>query len=541
MPECRLLNAEGWRYNRGILKHLLAMLLLLTLLVTAAAAQSASTQTLLVLPFENASKTPGLEWIGESFPEILGERMGSAALYIVPRQDRTYAFERGGIPPNLRPSHATLFQIGEQMDVDYMVLGQYRFDGQTFSAEARLLDVKRLQMSSAIQESGPLNSLIAIQTALARDLLRTLNPSREIGRSELRDAPAVRLDAFEDYIRGIVATSRPERIRKFREALRIYPNYYQAMLQLGETHFSAREYESAAAWLSKIPHSDPAAREASFYAGLAYFYNGDFEKAENALGYLASVFPLTEVYNDLGVVEARRGKKNAAEYFQKAVQADAADPDYRFNLGLTLYKAGDLTGASRQLREAVKLRPADTEARALLDSASGKVDPATHPRLPAERIKRNYDETSFRQLALEIENMTEARLAKMDPRSHAAYHVERGQQLLDERFIGEAGKQFREAIGLDVNNAAAHAGLAAVLEASNDAGGARWEANAALNLQPLAEAYLVLARLDLRDNNLEAAGVNAERAAAVQPSNTAAAALKRTIAAKLEERTQPKP
>jgi Flp pilus assembly protein TadD/TolB-like protein len=526
------------------LKRLLAIFLLLTLLATAAAAQSVSTaaQTLLVLPFENASKTPGLEWIGESFPEILGERMGSAALYIVPRQDRTYAFDRAGIPPNLRPSHATLFQIGEQMDVDYMVVGRYRFDGQSFSAEARLLDVKHLRLSTPIQESGPLNSLIAIETALARNLLRTLNPALEIGRSEMRtDSQPIRLDAFEDYIRGIVATSRPERIRKFREALRIYPNYFQAMLQLGETYFSAREYESAATWLSRIPRSDPAAREASFYAGLAYFYNGDFEKAENALGYLASVFPLTEVYNDLGVVAARRGKKTASEYFQKAVQADAADPDYRFNLGLTLYKAGDLAGATRQLREAVKLRPTDADARSLLDLASGKTDAASHPRLPSERIKRNYDETSFRQLALEIENMTEARLAKTDPRSHAAYHVERGHELLEQRFIGEAGKQFREAIGLDVNNAAAHAGLAAVLEASNDAGGARWEANAALNLQPLAEAYLVLARLDLRDNKLEAASANAERAAALQPANTAAADLKRTIAEKLEERMQPKP
>jgi len=526
------------------LKRFLAILLLPILLVTAAAAQSASNaaQTLLVLPFENTSKVPGLEWIGESFPEILGEKMGSAALYVVPRQDRNYAFERAGIPPNLRPSHATLFQIGEQMDVDYMVLGQYRFDGQSFSVEARLLDVKRLRLSDPIQESGPLNSLIAIETALARDLLRTVNPSWGLGRSELRaDSTPIRLDAFEDYIRGIVATSRPERIRKLREALRIYPNYFQAMLQLGETYFSAREYESAAAWLSRIPRTDPAAREASFYAGLAYLYSGDFEKAENALGYLASVFPLTEVYNDLGVVAARRGKKSAMEYFQKAVQADAADPDYRFNLGLTLYKAGDLAGATRQLREAVRLRPTDSEAHALLDSASSKPDPASHPRLPLERVKRNYDETSFRQLALEIENMTEARLAKTDPRSHAAYHVERGRELLEQRFIGEAGRQFREAIGLDVNNAAAHAGLAEVLEANNDAGGARWEANAALNLQPLAEAYLVLARLDLRDNNFEAASANAERAVALQPSNPAAADWKRTIAEKLAERTQAKP
>jgi tetratricopeptide (TPR) repeat protein len=526
------------------LKRILVFPLLLILCAGAAVAQSAATtsQTLLVLPFENSSKAPGLEWIGESFPEVLGERMSSATLYIVPREDREYAFDRAGIPANLRPSHATLFRIGEEMDVDYMVLGSYNYDGQSLSAEARILDVKALRLSAPLSESGPLTSLISIQAALAWDLLKSLNPAYEINRNEfLADSPPVRLDAFEDYIRGIVATNGPEKIRKFHEALRINPTYTQALLQLGRTYFAAQDYESAAAAFSRVPHSDPTAHEASFYAGLAYFYGGEFEKAESAFSYLASQFPLTEVYNNLGVVEARRGKKNAAEYFQKAVQADDHDADYRFNLGLSLYKAGDLADAARQLREALKLRPGDSETRSLLDLSTGKTDVNSRPRLPQERIKQNYDESSFRQLALQIENMTEARLAKEDPHTHAAYHVEHGHDLLERRFVGDAGRQFREAIALDPNNAAAHAGLASVLEASNDSEGARREANLALAFQPLAEAYLVLARLDLRDNNTPAAAANVERALALQPANAAANALKRTLAEKLEEGTKAKP
>jgi Tfp pilus assembly protein PilF/TolB-like protein len=526
------------------LKRILTFLLLLILPLGAALAQStsATSQTLLVLPFENSSKAPGLEWIGESFPEVLGGRMRSASLYIVPREDRTYAFDHAGIPANLHPSHATLFRIGEELDVDYMVWGHYGFDGQTLSAEARILDVKHLQLSAPINESGPLNALISIQAALAWDLLKSMNPAYEVTRNEfLADSPPIRLDAFECYIRGLVATSRTEKIRKFREALRVNPTYTQAQLQLGRTYFSARDYEPAAAAFARIPRSDPAAREASFYAGLAYYYSGEFEKAESAFSYLASLFPLTEVYNNLGVVEARRGKKNPVEYFQKAVQADDHDADYRFNVGLTLYKAGDSAGAARQLQEALKLRPGDSEARGLLDLSIGKTDASSHPRLPQERIKGNYDESSFRQLAMEIQNMTETRLANTDPHAHAAYHVEHGHDLLERRFVVDAGRQFREAIGLDPNNAAAHAGLAAVLEASNDPAGARREANIALGLQPLAEAYLVLARLDLRDNNPQAAAANVEHVLALQPANAAAAALKRTVAEKLGEGAQAKP
>jgi tetratricopeptide (TPR) repeat protein len=524
------------------LKQLFITCLLVFLLATVGRAQSVSTtsQTILVLPFENASKAPGLEWIGESFPEILEERMKYAGLYVVPRADRTYAFDRAGIPANLRPSHATLYLIGEQMDVDYMVLGHYFYDGQVFTARAQLLDVKRLRLSPPVTESGQLTAIIDIQKAIAWGLMRIINPAYEVSRNEfIAGSPPVRLDAFEDYMRGITATNRAEKIRKLREALQVNPTYTQAMMQLGRTYFTAHEYESAASWFNRVPRADPAAREANFYGGLAYYYAGEYEKAENAFGYVASLFPLTEIYNNLGVVAARRGRKSAADYFRKAVQADDNDADYRFNLGLTLYKSGDLTAAARQLREALRLQPSDAEAKALLDSVSLKTDGNNRSRLPTERVKLNYDETSFRQLALEIQKTTEARLAKSDLRTHAAYHVEHGHDLLQQRFIAEAGGEFREAVSLDPANANAHAGLAAVLEASNDPAGARREAAAALQLQPSVEAYLVMAKVDLHDNNPQAAAANVDRALGLEPSNAAANALKRSIAAKLAEKAQP--
>jgi len=497
-------------------------------------------QTLLILPFENSARIPGLEWIGESFPEVMGERMGSATLYVVPRGDRAYAFERAGIPLSVRPSHATLFHIGQELDVDYMVLGHYVFDGQSFSAEAQVLDVKRLRLSPPVSESGPLPSLIAIQTALAWDALRAIDPGYGGARNEfLAEAPPVRLDAFENYIRGITATTQEEKIHKFREALRLNPDYVQAMVQLGDAYFADHDYAAAAGWYSRVPRADPEAREASFYAGLAYYYTGDLEKAESAFSYLASLFPLTEVYNNLGVVEARRGKRTAADYFQKAVEADENDPDYHFNLALALCRAGDLAAGAQQLRETLRLHPGDNDAKALLDATAGP-DAGVRLQLPPERIKRNYDENSFRQLALEIENASEARLAKSDPQTRAAYHEERGREMLERKFIVEAGKQFREAIALDPGNAAAHAGLAAVLEASSDAAGARSEAQTALKLHPSPEAYLVLARLDLHDNHAEAAAAEVDQALALEPGNAAAGALKQTIAGKLAERA-PRP
>jgi len=500
-------------------------------------------KTLLVLPFENASKAPGLEWISESFPEVLGQRLRSPALYIVSRDDRNYAFDRAGVPANIHLSRATLYRIAEQMDADYVVLGSYSFDGQAFTALAQLLDMKALRLSPEQKAAGALVKLIDIQTALAWDLLRLVHPELLPSRNQYLAAPSIRLDAFESYIRGVIAASRPTKIKYLREAVRLSPDYSLAMLQLGRTYFEGRDYEQAATWFSRVPRSDPAAREASFYLGLSSYYTGDYAMSEEAFAFVASRLPLTEVYNNLGVAAGRRGKRSEIEYFQKAVKADPSDPDYHFNLAIALDKAGDFAGAARQLRESLTLRPADAEAKALLDNIAGAsrvseagvtraAETSARGKLPMERIKRNYDESSFQQLALEIQNAAELRLAKADPRTHAEFHVNRGREYLAQGFKTEAEREFREAVQLDPTSAAAHLGLARVLEDINEPA-ARAEAQTALRLEPIStEAMLVLARLDLKGNQPQSAEQAVERVLLLEPNNAAALALKRTISDK---------
>jgi len=521
------------------------------MLVAFATAQSPASRgkMLLVTPFENVSGTPGLQWIGHAFPEILGQRMSCRGLYVMGRDDRLRAFDQLGLPVTLRPSRATLYRVAEQMGVDYLVFGYYSFDGRILTAKAQLLDMEKMRLSPEIIESGPLIELIDLQTALAWDLVRIVRPDFPVSHDAFKAAaPPIRLDAFENYIRGILATMPQEKIRRFREAVRLSPNYTAALLQLGKSYYSERQYEQAIATLEKIPSGDSIAREASFYLGLAAYYHGDLAKSQNAFRALASQLPLMEVYNNLGVVSARRGDKGALEYFQKAVQTDPNDPDYRFNLAVSYFRAGDQPNAARQVREALNLRPNDSEAKAFLDLVTGlptiraaQTLGSARPGIPLERIKRNYDESSFRQLVLEIEAEAETRLAKTDPRTHARFHVTRGHELLGQGFVSEAENEFREAISLDANNADAHAGLARALESKPDHIAARAEANTALRLRPFAEPLLVLARLDLSDNKMETAAESVNRALQLEPSNGSALALKRAIAAKLAEKAPPLP
>ena len=56
-----------------------------------------SGRILLVLPFDNRTGQPSLEWIREAAPEILGSRFASAGFAPMSRADRLYALDHLGL------------------------------------------------------------------------------------------------------------------------------------------------------------------------------------------------------------------------------------------------------------------------------------------------------------------------------------------------------------------------------------------------------------------------------------------------------------
>ncbi len=547
-----MICAVPCRYNRIVVKRVACLLLFSLVLGVAlradAAAQEKETpvsgRTLVVIPFENTSPTPGLEWLGEAFPAAFRWQLDSPVIYVVTREERLRAYDRQGIPAGVHPSRATVYRLAEQMDVDYAVLGSYRYDGVNLTATTQLLDMRNQKLLPAATESARLNDLANLQSALAWDVLKLVRPNFSIPQDRyIASVPPMRLDALENFILGMQATTADEKVLHYREAVRLNPSFSEAWLELGRALFGQHSYEPAIAAFEKIPPNSKVAREANFYLGLSSYAHGDFDQAETAFEFVAAHLPLAEVYNNLGVVAAKRGQKKAAEDFERAIQNDPSDPDYHFNLGVALVRAGDKTRAARELRLALDRRPSDTEAKMLLDSliAPAAMSVSVPTKLPSERLNRNYQENAFRQMTTQMQSWAEQQFARSDPHSHARYHVELGKELLAHGFTTEAEAEFRHAATVDPTSTAPITALADVYDARGDADAARAQAEASLRMRESADAYLILTRLDLQQNRMEAATTNIARALQLDPANRAAHDLKRTLAAKFAEKAQPLP
>ncbi|WP_058189845.1 tetratricopeptide repeat protein [Terracidiphilus gabretensis] len=486
------------------------------------------TRILLVLPFDNGSNQPNLEWIREAAPEILTSRLSSAGFSPLSRTDRHYALDHLGFPQSFHPSRATSIKLAQTLDAESIVAGEYTVSGSTLTASARIVDVSRLRISQPVTASGDIHSLVSVFDTLTWELSRQLDPAFPISEEAFVAAGAnLQLDAFEQYVRGISEPDQTERIRHLQAAVKLNPSFPAAWMALGREDFANQQYEQSAEAFAKVtgqsPNAAPDTLEAGFYRGLSLLYTGNYAAAEAAFTDVSRTLPLAPVLNNQGVAVSRQNH-DATALFRQSVTADPTTPDYHFNLAVSLRSHGDTNGASAELAQYLKLRPTDSEALAL-DAAlrpPSSTQPATAPVQPLERIVRTFDASAFRQAAVMMDQMQSARFDALAPEQRAQALVLRARDYLSRGLLLESERLFREAASADSRLADAHEGLAEVRERSGDTNGARAEALASIQLKPSAEAYLVLARIDLAAGQYDAAARNANFAIQFAPTSTPA-------------------
>lgn len=518
--------------------RLVLRLLLLTLpgvLCGATHAQEMGGRVVLVLPFENRSGNASLNWIGDSFPDTLNQRLNSAGFLTISHDDRNYALDHLGLPVGFRPSRATTIRIAQQLDANFVVVGSFSVTNEKISVRSQVLDVNALRLSPPLEDGADLPRLFDAQNAVAWKIARVIDPKFNVAEQTFLAAPGgVPLPAFENYIRGSDATTRAERLKRLQTAVADTPSYAAALLALGKEQYIDRDFSSASVTLSKVPRGNPLALEANFYLGLARFNSAQYAQAEAAFAFVAERLPLPEVINNQAVAASRQSK-DATAVFRRATAADPADEDYHYNLAVALFRLGNTSEAIPEIDAALKLKPADTEAAELRSRLTAAAPGtklaavATSAFSPVERIRRTYSEAAFRQAAFQIDQMRALRLANLPVAEQVQQYTALGRDYLAQGLLAEAERQFETALAADPASSAAHAGLARIREVSSNPADARSEALASIKSRPNVDAFLVLARLDRAQGQLAAANEDVTQALAIEPRNAAALAMRSAL------------
>jgi tetratricopeptide (TPR) repeat protein len=380
----------------------------------AALSASAMANTVLVLPFFNLTGDSNLDWIGESIADTVVDALSADNLLAVSRDDRNEVFDRLSVRRYTLLTKATVLKMGSVLDSTQVVYGQFEIapgtageppGRQTIRISGRVIDLRRMAQGSDWLEMGALEDLARLESRIAWLALHQLSAKPPSERDFLERRPPLRIDALENYVRGLLATDISQKTRFFTQAARLDDRYAAPNFELGKLYVSRKEYRFAVDWLAKVHSDDTRFNEAQFLLGLALYHTHDFAKAEQSFQTVAQVVPLNEVFNNLGAAQSRRNVPAAIENFRKALQGDDADPDYHFNLGYALWKQKQFAHAADSFRAVLDRKPDDAEATVMLGRCLKQTGPRPgDPRSDGlERVKNTYEETVYRQLKATLE------------------------------------------------------------------------------------------------------------------------------------------
>jgi eukaryotic-like serine/threonine-protein kinase len=373
-------------------------------------------QSLAVLPFENASKDPEAEYLGDGLTESLISQMSRISSLRVMARSTVFQF-KGAPDPR---------EAGRKLGVGAVLTGSVSRRGNQLQVSAELMEVSTGVRLWGDKYNRPFTELIQVQDSIASEISRGLR-LRLTGQEKLnlgRNGTA-NPEAYEDFLKARYAFLKDtedgyvEAMRLYRKAAETDPKFVEAHLGVAAAYGAstvngaappaeawARVEEEARKALALDPDNglarcslalrrfyfdwDWAGAEREFQKlsidprlmlgeqwrpiPLFYWARGRTDEAIALMERALRVDPGNLVLkNAMGNFLAEAGRLDEAlDYYKTALEAEPSDPRPLFGMADVFRRRGDVKGAIEARRKAYELSGEEDGAKALATARTEK-------------------------------------------------------------------------------------------------------------------------------------------------------------------------
>jgi TolB-like protein/DNA-binding winged helix-turn-helix (wHTH) protein/Flp pilus assembly protein TadD len=331
-----------------------------------APAQGPATEIMLVvLPFENLSGDPSLEYLSDGVTEELSEQLGNLNPQRLGVIGRTSAM-------TYKHSFRTIRQIGKELGVGYVLEGSVRQEGKKVRVTAQLVRVSDQAHVWAADYDRDIRGLVQLEDDVAHQITSQVGVSVALGAPKKLNHHNPDPEAHQAYLLGRYYWNKrtPAGYRAgeqyFRRASEMDPQYAAAYAGLAESLSATPEAKAAAL---KAIDLDPTSGEARTALGFVeLFREVDVPAAESSLQAAIQLDPnyATAHHWYAGVLEATGRLPEATAELRKAIALDPLSLIIRSALAHVLSLSGQQDAALAEIKSVFDMDPHFPKAHEVL-------------------------------------------------------------------------------------------------------------------------------------------------------------------------------
>jgi len=317
-----------------------------------------------VLPLQNISSDPNLEYVGAGFAETMSTKLATVnGLAVVSRSEIHDALSR----------KLDISKLSRALGATYLVTGGVQQVSTQIHVTINLLSADGGRIISGAIYDDSFENVFALQRRIAEQLTKQIVGTLSLATEQrLARDPTSNVRALAEYWRGRDYLDKPgpepidPAIAAFEESVRIDPSFALGYAGLGSAYWRKYGQTKDATWARRaIDTTEQAkrldARDPDVGYTLASVYSGSGH-ADEAITELLRVLDLQPsndaAHRKLGEIYAKRSRiDEAVREFNEAIRLR---PDYWEShraKGLVLWRAGRLTEAEQAFKTVIELQP----------------------------------------------------------------------------------------------------------------------------------------------------------------------------------------